>query len=88
MCGSTGSVLEPLLFLIYIDDLSTSANVFSFTLFADDTNIFYKNKNLNQLLKIANDELAKLSLWFKANKLPLNISKTTYMLFSTEKNYA
>jgi len=54
-------------------------------LLISDTNIFYKNKNLNQLLKIANDELAKLSLWFKAKKLSLNISKTTYMLFSTEK---
>ena len=60
--------------------------MFSFTLFAHDTNIFYKNKSLNQLLTKANGELTKLSLWFKANKLSLNISKTTYMLFSNRKN--
>ena len=56
---------------------------FSFTFFADD--IFYKNKSLNHSLTIANDELTKLSLWFKANKLSLNISKTTCMLFSNRK---
>ena len=71
---------------IHIDDISASSNVFSFTLFADDTNILYKTKSLNQLLTKANGELTKLSLWFKANKLSLNISKTTYMLFSNRKN--
>ena len=61
------SVLGPLLLLIYINDISASSNMFSFTLFADDINIFYKSKSLNHLLTIANSELTKLSLRFKAN---------------------
>ena len=60
--------------------------MFSFTLFADDTNIFYKNTSLNELLTITNNELKKLSVLFKANKLALNISKTNYMFFSNRKN--
>ena len=45
------------------------------------TNIIYKSTSLNQLLSVTNNELAKLSVWFKANK-SLNIFKTNYMLFS------
>ena len=67
--------------------------MFSFTLFADDTSIFYKNTSLNQLLSetltnsvsVRINKLTKLSVWFKAKKLSLNISNTTYMLFSNRK---
>ena len=72
-------------FLIYINDICASSSKLSFTLFADDTNIFNKNSNLNQLIETTNNQLKNLSLWFKANKLPLNVTKTNYMLFSNRK---
>ena len=52
-----------------------------FILFADDTNLFYSCKNHSNLMKFVNAELAKLSEWFRANKLSLNVNKTNYILF-------
>ena len=53
-------------------------------LFADDTTFQISSNNIANLYKIANEEIAKASVWFKANKLTLNISKTKYMLFRTK----
>ena len=52
-------------------------------LFADDTNLFLKGSNIDQMVTQINIELIKLMDWFHANKLPLNISKTHYMIFKT-----
>ena len=70
-----GSILGPLLFLLYINDIWNCINQFSFILFADDTNIFYKSKSLKDLTQTVNYEVSKLSLWFKTNKLSHNIKK-------------
>ena len=82
-----GSILGPLLFILYINDIVNVSKVLRFILFADDTNILYSNRNLSQLVHVVNCELDLLSTWFKANKLSLNVKKTNFMLFG-HKNYS
>ena len=75
-CGvPQGSILGPLLFLIYINDLkSVCVNTFPI-LFADDTNIFMSGKDTRELEIKMNDELIAISKWLKVNKLSLNVKK-------------
>ena len=81
-----GSILGPLLFLIYITDLFRSSNKLTPIMFADDTNLFISDSNIENLFETMNEELKKVAKWFKANKLSLNISETKYSLFhSTRK---
>ena len=67
-CGvPQGSILEPLLFSLYVDDMQYCSKLLKLVLFADDTNIFFARKNVAVLFKILNNELLKLSDWFRAN---------------------
>ena len=75
-CGvPQGSVLGPLLFLIYINDLPNATNLTETVLFADDTSIFYSHSNIAHLIATLNNELNNINIWMKANKLAVNITK-------------
>ena len=81
-CGiPQGSILGPLLFLLYVNDLHNSSALDPI-MFADDTNLFYEHKDLKTLFSLVNQELQKINEWFEANKLSLNVGKTEYSLFS------
>jgi hypothetical protein len=84
-CGvPQGSILGPLLFLIYINDLPCCSKSSHFIIFADDTNIIFSHKDSVNLEILINNELHKISNWFKLNKLSLNIDKTNFMIFKNK----
>ena len=76
-----GSILGPLLFLIYINDLPNALKYCKPVIFADDTNLFATSTKLNSLISNVNTDLIMLSEWFKTNKLSVNIDKTFYIIF-------
>lgn len=77
-CGvPKGSILRPLFFSIYINDIHNASDILDLVLFADDTNVFFSHNDLSILTNVINVELAKLSKWFKANELSINVSTKT-----------
>ena len=86
-----GSILGPLLFLIYMNDIPFSSKYFDFILFADDTslksfmNIHTPTFSKQYLSNTINIELAKVHDWLAVNKLSLNVKKTKFMVFHTRQ---
>ena len=82
LCGVLqGSILGPELFLIYVNDLYKCLEKLSPAMFADYTNLLLSDINVDDLFTYMNYELNEISLWFEANKLSLNLTKTKYSLF-------
>ena len=83
-CGvPQGSILGPKLFILY--DICNVSEIVKFILFADDTNVFYSDHDINNLCTTMSNELDKLHVWFTVNRLSLNISKTNYILFGRRR---
>ena len=83
-CGvPQGSVLGPLVFILYINDLPNASKVTESLLFADDTSIFYSHSNATQ--RFLNEEFRNVDAWMKSNRRSINIKKTNYVIFESKQ---
>ena len=76
-----GSILGPLLFILYVNDFSRDSSLLFSILFAYDTSVFIESECYTGVINILNKELKSICLWLKSNKLPLNVKKSHYMMY-------
>ena len=82
-----GSILGPLLFIIYINDLSTCTSRTNVSLFADDTCLCVSDTNLTKLQQTVNDEIELVQRWMNANMLTINPTKSVALLINPKTNW-
>ena len=78
-----GSILGPLLFILYRNDIVNTTSLLDLTLFADDTTLLFSHPDITSQNEMINKELQEICCWFQANKLSVNASKTNYMVLGT-----
>ena len=82
-----GSVLGPILFLIFINDMPLSSRLFRYTLFADDTFLFMSHEDPKTLEDLVNSELENIDQWLIDNRLSLNVDKSCFLLFTGKTRF-
>lgn len=88
-CGvPQGTILGPLLFLCYINDLPNCLTFSQSRLYADDTSLTYANNDINVINSRMNEDLANINIWLSANKLSLNMTKTEFLLMGSWQRLA
>ena len=86
-CGvPQGSILGPLLFILYINDIVNTTSLLELILFADDTTLLFSHPDMASQNDIINIELQEICNWFQANKLSVNATKTNYMVLGTPQS--
>ena len=81
-----GLLLGAVFFLLYINDMYRSSDQLRFVHFADDTTVFASVSDINNVRASVNRELVGLDNWLRTNRLSLNVSKTSYVIISKQKN--
>ena len=80
------SILRPLLFILFMSDFSRSSTSLFSIVFADDTSVFLKGTEYSELIKTLNNKLKNVTKWLNANRMTVNMKKTThYMIFQRAK---
>ena len=83
-CGvPQGSILGPLLSILYINDIVNTTSLLELILFADDTTLLFSHQDIASQNYIINNKLQEICNWFQANELSVNASKTNYMVLGT-----
>ena len=76
-----GSIVGPILYIIFMNDIIKCCNILKFSIYADDTCVWTKGKNVRDNARTMNDELRNVNKWITRNGLTLNKKKCEYVFF-------